>query len=188
MAAPMVSGAVALMLQKDWTLSPDTIKERLMKSATKTFPLFSTAVDPVTNTSYTSQYDIFTVGAGYLDVMGALNCTDFVAAGSTASSPTAVYNAVASTVTVVNPTNTVTGIHAVWGTGDLFSASAVWGSAVFVDGASAVWGTSDLWGTHAVWGTDGATANATVWGTHAVWGSTTNDGAETLSLLINGEN
>src|SRR4029079_2523974 len=35
MAAPVVSGAVALMIQKYPTLSPDTIKARLMLSADK---------------------------------------------------------------------------------------------------------------------------------------------------------
>src|SRR5205085_10941198 len=41
MAAPMVSGAAALMLQKDPTLTPDQVKARLMKSADKTFPQYS---------------------------------------------------------------------------------------------------------------------------------------------------
>ena len=78
MAAPMVSGAAALMLQKDWSLSNETIKARLMKTASKFFPTVSTAVDPITGVQYTSQYDIFTVGAGYLDVWAAYNGTDVV--------------------------------------------------------------------------------------------------------------
>jgi serine protease AprX len=188
MAAPMVSGTVALMLQKDPALSPETIKERLMKSATKSFPQYSTAVDPVTNASYTSQYDMFTIGAGYLDTWGALNCTDTIPAGSNASSPTAVFDPATNNVTVVNATNTVLGTHAVWGSTDLFGTAAVWGTGVFVDGAAAVWGTGTLWGAHAVWGTGDPTGSAAVWGTHAVWGSSTNDSGETLSLLINGEN
>ena len=73
MAAPMVSGAAALMLNKTPSLTPDTVKARLMKTATKSFPLSSTALDPITGLIYTSQYDIFTIGAGYLDVWGALN-------------------------------------------------------------------------------------------------------------------
>src|SRR5581483_5730262 len=35
MATPMVSGAVALMLQQDPTLTPDQVKARLMKTADK---------------------------------------------------------------------------------------------------------------------------------------------------------
>ena len=39
MATPVVSGAVALMLQKDPSLTPDTVKARIMKTASKTFPV-----------------------------------------------------------------------------------------------------------------------------------------------------
>src|SRR6266567_3930735 len=87
MATPVVSGAVALMLQKNPSLSPDTVKARLMKTATKAFPLSSVTIDPVTGTPYFSTYDMFTVGAGYLDIAGALNNTDV--AQKSAASPTA---------------------------------------------------------------------------------------------------
>jgi serine protease AprX len=189
MAAPMVSGAAALMIQRDATLTPDTIKARLMTSATKAFPLFSTALDLVTGASYTSQYDIFTVGAGYLDVWGALSSTVSVPSGGTAASPVAIFNSTTNTVSLTN-TNTTSGTAAVWGSGGgVFGVAAVWGSSVFVDGTAAVWGSdTNLWGTAAVWGSGGVTGNAAVWGTAAVWGSTTNDSSERLSLLINGEN
>lgn len=39
MAAPVVSGAVAVMLSKTPSLTPDLVKARLMKTATKTFPM-----------------------------------------------------------------------------------------------------------------------------------------------------
>ena len=42
MATPVVSGAVAMMLEQEGTLTPDTVKARLMKSADKTFPVSST--------------------------------------------------------------------------------------------------------------------------------------------------
>jgi hypothetical protein len=52
-------------------LTPDQVKARLMKTASKTFPTLSTATDPTTGISYTSYYDIFTVGAGYVDIYAA---------------------------------------------------------------------------------------------------------------------
>src|ERR1700733_707646 len=42
MATPVVSGAAALMVQEDPTLTPDQIKARLMKTATKQFARYST--------------------------------------------------------------------------------------------------------------------------------------------------
>lgn len=68
MAAPMVSGGAALLLQQNPNLTPDQVKAQLMKTGSKSFPGSSVACDPVTKVCYTSQYDIFTVGAGYLDV------------------------------------------------------------------------------------------------------------------------
>lgn len=63
MATPIVSGAAALLLQKDPTLTPDQVKARLMKTASKNFPAASIWTDPVTRTTYTASADIFTVGA-----------------------------------------------------------------------------------------------------------------------------
>src|SRR5262249_50818257 len=60
MAAPAVAGGVALMLQKDSTLTPDQVKARLMKTASKSFPTSTTATDPATGQTYTAFYDLFT--------------------------------------------------------------------------------------------------------------------------------
>src|SRR2546430_7096800 len=54
MAAPMVSGAAALLLQKNPSLSPDQVKARLMKTASKSFPSVSTAGGPPKGNTYTS--------------------------------------------------------------------------------------------------------------------------------------
>src|SRR5882762_3658968 len=47
MAAAMVSGASALLLEQQPWLTPDQVKARLMKTASKTFPATSLSTDPV---------------------------------------------------------------------------------------------------------------------------------------------
>jgi serine protease AprX len=59
MAAPMVSGAVALLLQDEPNLTPDQIKYRLMATANKSWPGYSTTKS----------------GAGYLDIYAAVRGT-----------------------------------------------------------------------------------------------------------------
>jgi serine protease AprX len=54
------------MLQQNPNLTPDQVKARLMKTAYKTFPVSSVAADPSAGLTYTSYYDLFTVGAGYI--------------------------------------------------------------------------------------------------------------------------
>ena len=92
MATPVVSGAAALLLQHDPSLTPDQVKARLMRTAYKTFPTSSQATDPTTGIVYTSYYDIFTVGAGYLDIGAALADTETFT--GTAISPVVVFNSI----------------------------------------------------------------------------------------------
>jgi serine protease AprX len=163
MAAPMVSGAAALLLQQNPSLAPDQVKARLMKTAYKVFPSSSSYSDPSTGITYTSYYDIFTVGAGYLDVWAALNNNDVApATAGSALSPTAVFN------TSTNQVYMSYGNSVIWGTTN-------WGSSV-VWGTSVIWGTttsgqSVLWGAStACWNSSTSTASAVLWGTHALWG------------------
>src|SRR5271167_300948 len=90
MATGVVSGVVADLLQKSPNLTPDQVKARLMKTAYKTFPASSSTTDPTTGITYTDQYDVFTIGAGYVDVEAALNSTAL--AKGTAMSPVATFN------------------------------------------------------------------------------------------------
>jgi serine protease AprX len=170
MATPMVSGAAALMIQHNPALTPDEIKARLMKTATKFAPGYTSATDPVTKVTYIDENDIFTIGAGYLDIPAALGNTD-VFTGS-AMSPTAAFNTTTNSVSL-EPT----ALLAVWGTGTVsanlavWGTTTVWGNSVFVNGTLAVWGTGAVWGTLAVWGTSTPGACLAVWGTGAVWGT-----------------
>src|SRR5580700_11244732 len=141
MATPLVSGAVALMLQQNPSLTPDQVKARLMKTAWKGFNQYTQSSDEYGN-NYANQYDIFTYGAGYLDIDAALNNTDL--ATGVAVSPTAVYDPITGTVSIVN-------------------TSVVWG------GSSVVWGaTSVVWGDSVVWGANTITSNSVVWGSTSV--------------------
>jgi len=69
MAAPMVAGAAALMIQKEPSITPATVKARLMKSAVKDERL------------------VFETGAGTLDVYGAVTATG---TAQSAASPSAM--------------------------------------------------------------------------------------------------
>ena len=140
------------------------------------FPSYSSATDPVTGTIYASQYDIFTVGAGYLDVWAALNNSDTLPAGNSAQSPTAQYDSLTGKVKVVFGTNLVWGDSLVWG------ANLVWGSSVLVSGTSPVSGDSLAWGSSATQGFN------IVWGDSLVWSNATQTLAESLGISINGEN
>jgi serine protease AprX len=59
MAAPMVSGGVALLLQDEPNLTPDQVKYRLLATANNSWP----------------GYDAAQAGAGYLDIFAAVNGT-----------------------------------------------------------------------------------------------------------------
>src|SRR5437016_7383867 len=107
MASPLVSGAAVLLLQQNPNLTPDQVKARLMKTASKTFPATSTATDPTTGITYTGYYDIFTIGAGYLDIAAALSSNDL--ADASAVSPAAVFDPSTQSVYLV------TGQGVVWG-------------------------------------------------------------------------
>jgi serine protease AprX len=164
MAAPVVSGAAALLLQQQPFLTPDQVKARLMKTAAKMLPKFSSGIDVVSFNTYNNEADVFTVGSGYLDIQAALASTDLVTLP--AVSPTAVYDPVAKTVTIVRD------FSVVWGDSYLWRDSVVWGTTVFASltskGYSVVWGDSTGLGFSVVWGD--CTSN----GFSVVWGSSVN--------------
>jgi serine protease AprX len=180
MAAPVVSGAAALLLEQSPQLTPDQVKSRLMKTAYKTFPRYTTIND--SGSTFLIQYDAFTVGAGYLDIQAALLSTDL--ATLSAKSPAAVYDPVTGNVYFVSDSS------AMWGSSGMWGSSAVWGANAFVGSQSAMWGSSALWGNSAMWGNNTTQAFSAVWGSSALWGSSAMWGStapDAMSVLIEGD-
>ncbi len=174
MATPIVAGAAALMLQKDPTLTPDTIKARMMKTAWKGYPGNSWASD-AKGRSYFSQYDAFTIGAGYLDVYASLRNTDVVNGG--ASSPIA-YRTTTGKYGLSNSQSITWGNSITWGSSIVWSDSIVWG-------INCVGDDSIIWGDSIVWGDTTLSANSIIWGESIVWGA---DSIGGLSAGEDGEN
>jgi serine protease AprX len=122
MAAPVVAGAAALMLQANPSLSPDTIKARLMISAGKW-----AAPDGTT--------DPCTYGAGYLDIPAALQNT--AVATKRALSPALTQDA--SGNVYLDASGIMSALHIIWGT-SINDLHIIWGTSVFSD--HIIWGTS----------------------------------------------
>jgi serine protease AprX len=142
MATPVVAGAVALMLQAKPTLTPDTVKARLMISADKW-------------TQPNGLADPCTYGAGYLNIPAALACKavptmSAISPGLAADSLGNVY---------VDPNMVI------WGTG-VNGTQVIWGVSG-VNNLQVIWGTQVLWGTSA----NILNASQVLWG-QSVWTNT----------------
>jgi serine protease AprX len=117
MSAPVVTAAAALLLQKNPLLSPDTIKARLMLSADKW-------------TGPTGSADIFTYGAGFLDIPAAIANPAFTL--GYAMSPTAAHQSNGNVT--INPIGSLLSIITGLGLLDLGSLSGervMWGEGAF---------------------------------------------------------
>ena len=183
MATGVVSGAVADLLQAHPGLTPDQVKARLMKSASKTFPASSSVYDPGTGVTYTSYYDIFTVGAGYMDLAAALASTD--TATGTAMSPTAVYDPVTGDVFLAHAPSSVWGSSTVWsapavyGPGAFLASNIMWGTGTNY-GSNIMWGTSGLAGSNIMWGTSNSSGFSAIWGNNIMWGTSGSSGSNIM--------
>jgi serine protease AprX len=183
MAAPTVSGAAALMLQQSPSLTPDQVKARLMKTAFKNLQQSSTATDPDSGITYYDQADIFTVGAGYLDIEAALADSDLAPAiAGSAMSPTATVDSTGNIVLVPNGSSVLGGNSAFWGAAASYGSSVLWGTSV--SGRSVLWGSSSLEGESVLWSTSVVESDSVLWGTSVLWGSS----ASTPELNIDGDN
>ncbi len=176
MAAPVVSGTVALMLQANPSLTPNLIKAILQ---------------------YTAQeyrgYSALRQGAGFLNTLGAVRLAQFYAANKPGSpmplqtiwSRHVIWGNHEISGGYLNPLANAWATNVVWGTArtaGLTGQNIVWGTACADDTCdNIVWGTADatgqnvVWGTNLVWGTSGDLENV-VWGTadgdeNIVWGT-----------------
>lgn len=174
MATGVTSGAVALLLSANSALTPDQVKALLMEDANKSvLPQTSTVTDG--GLTYTAHNDVFTVGAGYLDIGAAVTDakTKQIPAG-TAMSPIASYDPNSGQVGLVTDSTALWGRTALWG------ASNVYGASAFVDGSTALWGASSVQASTALWGASDPQAFTALWGATALWGSATPSAATAL--------
>lgn len=145
MATPVVVGAAALMLQADPTLSPDTVKARLMLTATKW------------GSPVTGQLDPCTYGSGYLSIPAAISC-NAVAPGP-ALSPTLTQDAYGNVS--VNSMGTIWDSTINWGNSNSAGSTINWGNNINW-GSTINWGSNINWGTCINWGTDTALGSSSL--------------------------
>jgi serine protease AprX len=117
MATPTVAGCAALMVQKEPSCSPATVKARIMKTSEKV-----------------TWVNVYGRGCGYLDIPGALACTDVA---TSALSPTCTLNGdgTVSIDSVSFPLDSsiwsllyCLGVNYAWGENNCSGESAMWGS------------------------------------------------------------
>jgi serine protease AprX len=174
MAAPVVTGTVALMLQANPKLTPNLVKGILQ---------------------FTSQnygYDTLTQGAGFLNAKGAVDLARYLYAPKAGTrypsnrtwSKTLVWGNHKIQRGVIKPSGSAWALNVVWGaTVDGEGDNIVWGTACdTAECDNIVWGTSELDADNIVWGTYDAEGDNIVWGTSSgeddniVWGTACSEG------------
>jgi serine protease AprX len=166
MAAPVVSGTVALMLQANPTLTPNMVKGILQYTAQKS-----------------AKYDALTQGGGFLNTHGAVQLARFyrqAKAGSRLHMPKSWSKE------VLWGTRRVKG-GALRPNANAWQADTIWGSAFDADGDNIVWGTLFDNDDNIVWGTFFGDDDNIVWGTfdtlgedNIVWGTVFNGDGENI--------
>lgn len=141
MAAGLVSGAAARMLQKDPSLTPATVKARLMKTARKL------------------NGDPTNVGAGLMDVEAAMNATGVM--NVPALSPLMLLSP-AGDLAYVQDTAQLWG-SSQWSASYLWADGFLWTNAAPLGVNGFLWSNSYLWSNSALW------ANSFLWTNGFLW-------------------
>ena len=195
MAAPVVSGTVAIMLQANPSLTPNAVKAILQYTA-QVYP----------------GYDPLTQGAGFLNAIGAVRLARFYGTAQDGQifpsqamwSRHIVWGNHQLTGGVIDPASNAYSLGTTWGVAETEAGdNIVWGTAR--DGDNIVWGTARdgdniVWGTardgdNIVWGTARGDDNI-VWGTscgggdcdNIVWGTARDGDNIVWGTARNGDN
>src|SRR5581483_8582923 len=172
MAAPVVSGTVALMLQANPRLTPNLVKAILQYTA-QPYP----------------GYSALQQGAGFLNTLGAVRLAQFYTANKAGAqmpvqkvwSRQLIWGNHRISGGYLNPIANAWATNVVWGTaktGGVTGQNIVWGTACGHSSCdNIVWGAADVDGENVVWGT--AMDENIVWGTacgddtcdNIVWGT-----------------
>jgi serine protease AprX len=169
MAAPVVTGTVALMLQANPNLTPNLIKAII---------------------EYTAQdmgYDPLTQGAGFLNAKGAVDLARYLRSPQSGTvypsnplwSKTILWGNRKLRRGVIEPQGSAWALNIVWGTSTTAEGdNIVWGTVCGrAECDNIVWGTSALESDNIVWGTFSREGDNIVWGTasgeldNIVWGT-----------------
>jgi serine protease AprX len=161
MAAPVVSGTVALMLHANPSLTPNMVKA-ILQYTSQAYP----------------QYDYLTQGAGFLNARGAVILAEYFKNGK----PGDRYPRMKGwarhifwgnrriTGGVLAPNGTAWGSNVVWG--DVKTPTGqniVWGdNCATISCDNIVWGQTGVWGTYSL-------LDNIVWGNNIVWGESNFD-------------
>jgi serine protease AprX len=152
MAAPIVAGTAALMVQQEPWLNPGTVKARLMLSAKK----------PAVG-------DPFATGAGVLDILAALHTGGQVV---DAPSPLVHPDSVTGTLSVENTAvlwaDATFSLTALWSAGVEWSAAAP-DAPVLVSSSAILWGDAILWSEALLWPENVVTPDAILWTECTFW-------------------
>ena len=171
MAAPVVSGTVALMLQANPSLTPNLVKAILQYTAQ-----LQPDVHPLRQ------------GGGFLNAKGAVDLARYFANARAGErypmskdwSRQINWGSHSVTGGAISPSGNAWALNIVWGTAqDDEGDNIVWGTACETDCRNIVWGTaSDDEGDNIVWGTSDDEGDNIVWGTasddegdNIVWGT-----------------
>ena len=183
MAAPVVAGTVALMLEANPSLTPNLVKAILQYSA-QVYP----------------GYDYLTQGAGFLNTLGAVRLADYFAKGKPGDhypnmkswSRHILWGNQRVTGGVLAPGGTAWGLNIVWGDSLMPSGqNIVWGDNCDDSCDNVVWGNNIVWGNNLfdniVWGN--FNDDNIVWGNpvfdNIVWGNGDVDNVVWGNLLDN---